>query len=93
MILVINLKTNNFVNNCIEYNDSSIDESDIGFNDSLIMNKINYNNMDLLVNEKYFKENEYIQNIEQKNITYIKEINKKYIINKKEALIDYQFYY
>ena len=88
-----NLKTNNFVNNCIEYNDSSIDESDIGFNDSLIMNKINYNNMDLLVNEKYFKENEYIQNIEQKNITYIEEINKKYIIKKKEALIDYQLDY
>ena len=49
--------------------------------------------MDLLVNEKYFKENKYIQNIEQKNITYIEEINKKYIIKKKEALIDYQLDY
>ena len=88
-----NLKTNTFVNNYIEYNDSSIDKSDIGFNDSLIINKINYNNIDLLVNEKYFKESEYIQNIEQKNITYIKKINKKYIINKKEALIDYQLDY
>ncbi len=57
-----NLKTNTFVNNYTEYNDSSIDKS-IGFNDSLIINKINYNNMDLLVNEKYFKENKYIQNI------------------------------
>ena len=93
MIFNDNLKTKTFVNNCIEYNDSSIDKSDIGFNDSLIINKINYNNMDLLVNEKYFKENKYIQNIEQKNITYIKKINKKYIINKKEALIDYQFDY
>ena len=87
-----NLKTNTFVNNYTEYNDSSIDKS-IGFNDSLIINKINYNNMDLLVNEKYFKENKYIQNIEQKNITYIEEINKKYIIKKKEALIDYQLDY
>ena len=39
-----NLKTNTFVNNYIEYNDSSIDKSDIGFNDSLIINKINYFN-------------------------------------------------
>ncbi len=40
-----NLKTNTFVNNYTEYNDSSIDKS-IGFNDSLIINKINYNNID-----------------------------------------------
>ena len=86
-----NIESNILVNNSIEYNDSSIDNSSKGFNDILIINKIDYNNMDLLINDKHFKENEYIQNITKKNITYWEEINKKYIINKKETQIDYQF--
>ena len=45
------------------------------------------------MNEKYFNENELLQNIDRKNITYVEEINKKYIINKKEAIIEYQFGY
>ena len=61
-----NIKSNTFVNNSIEYYDGSIDKSCIDFNDSLIINKINYNNVDLLMNEKHFKENQFIQNIDQK---------------------------
>ena len=80
-----------FVNNSIEYYYGSIDKSYVGFNDNV--NKVNYNNEDLLMNEKYFNENEFLQNIDRKNITYVEEINKKYIINKKEAIIEYQFGY
>ena len=47
--------------------------------------------MDLFINDKHFKENEYTENITKKNITYWEDINKKYIINKKETKIDYQF--
>ena len=80
-----------FVNNSIEYYYGSIDKSYVGFNDNV--HKVNYNNEDLLMNEKYFNENEFLQNIDRKNITYVEEINKKYIINKKEAIIEYQFGY
>ena len=62
-----------------------------GFNDILFINKIDYNNMDLFINDKHFKVNEYIQNITKQNITYWEEINKRYTINKKETKIDYQF--
>ena len=85
------IDSNTFINNYIEYNDSSIDKSIKGFNDILFINKIDYNNMDLFINDKHFKENEYIENITKKNITYWEDINKKYIINKKETKIDYQF--
>ena len=71
-----NIKSNTFVNNSIEYYDGSIDKSDIDFNDSLIINKINYNNVDLLMNEKHFKENRFVKNIDQKNITYFEKIDK-----------------
>ncbi len=84
-----NIESNKFLNNCIEYDDILIDKSSKGFNDILIINKIEYNNMDLLINDKHFKENEYIQNITISNITYWEELNKKYIINKKETKIDY----
>ena len=70
-----NIESNTFVNNSIEYY-GSIDKSGIDFNDSLIINKINYNNVDLLMNEKHFKENRFVKNIDQKNITYFEKIDK-----------------
>ena len=87
-----NINNNTFVYKDIDDNKYSNDKSDIDFNNSLIIDKINYNNnLDLLMKEKYFKEKEYIQNIDQENITNIEEMNKNYLINENKGIVDYQF--